>query len=55
MTWIEPTQAKGFDGKTLFVEVKNSRAVEWLDEHIKEPAQEIAGVLLSFSTPEFEE
>ncbi len=51
-TWIEPTQAIGFDDRTLTVEAKNAYARDWLEKHLKELAQHDLGIYIKFVIPE---
>lgn len=52
VTWIEPTQPRAFDGRRLQVEVGNSAAKKWLDEHARQQAQNLLGVYVDFVMPD---
>ena len=48
-TWIEPTNAVDFDGRTLTVSANNSFMCNWLDTRLKTRVQDILGVYVKFA------
>lgn len=47
-TWVECTEAIGFDGKTLTVAARNQYARDWLTNRVTEQAQMATGVFVKF-------
>lgn len=54
-TWVEPTRAILFDGRTLCIAARNSIARAWLENNITAKAQTITGLYVSFIVSELEE
>jgi len=50
LTWVEPTQAITWDDQTLIVAASNDHARAWLDENLKDTAQQELGKLVRFIT-----
>lgn len=51
-TWIQPSEAEDFDGRTLTVKAHNSYARDWMQNRVLNKAQEIGGVFIKFVSPE---
>jgi len=49
VTWIAPTEAVSFDGRTLTVAANNPMAVDWLTKNVCSIAQNILGVYVRFT------
>jgi hypothetical protein len=53
-TWIEPTDAINYDGRTLTISAWNAYARDWLDSRLKTRAQELLGLFVNFVVTETE-
>jgi hypothetical protein len=49
-TWVEPSAALDFDGRTLTISTMNSYARNWLEEKLKDRVQQISGYYVEFVT-----
>lgn len=54
-TWVHPTEAASFDGRTLYVWANNAIHQEWLRDNVTDAAQNIIGCYVKFIVPESSE
>ena len=48
LTWVEPTRAAYYDGRTLTIAAHNDYARRWLEENITQAAQQLTGIYVKF-------